>query len=206
VFDYQTLMLGLSGYASPRDKVTDLLRKGIIIRLKKGLYVFGEAYRRTLISREVVANLLYGPSYISLDYALQFHGMIPEGVETVTSVTTGRSREFTTPIGSFTYRRIPLRAFQLGMDLVENKSGPSFLMATPEKALADKLVADRGGGLTGVSALRQFLTESLRIPDDELTRLDPSRIDRIAESYSSRRLILLARLIAEAHVKNRKEV
>ena len=51
--DYQALMDGLRGYDRPRDKITDLLRQGAIIRIKKGIYVFGERYRRLPFSREV---------------------------------------------------------------------------------------------------------------------------------------------------------
>ncbi len=69
-FDYQTLLGALKGYARPRDRITALLRKGVIIRVKKGLYVFGEHERRRPYSREILANLIYGPSYISLEYAL----------------------------------------------------------------------------------------------------------------------------------------
>jgi len=114
IFDYQTLMSVLSGLASPRDKITDLLKGDAIIRVKKGLYVFGEKYRRYPYSRELLANLIYGPSYISLDCALAFYGLIPEKVEALTSVTPGRSRRFFTPAGLFTYRQIPLKAFQSG--------------------------------------------------------------------------------------------
>ncbi len=137
-FDYQTLLDCLKDYARPRDKISDLLRKRSIIRIKKGLYIFGDEYRRKPYSREILANLIYGPSYISLDNALQHHGLIPERVEAVTSVTTGRSRKFSTPVGLFTYRMIPLNAFRFGMDRVEMSDGRAFLMATPEKALADK--------------------------------------------------------------------
>ena len=196
-FDYQTLMQGLKNYASPRDKVTDLLEKGIIIRVKKGLYLFGQPYRRRPISREVIANLLYGPSYISLEYALQYHGLIPEAVETLTSVTTGRSRRFRTPVGTFTYRAIPLRAFRTGMDLVQADDGRTFLIATPEKALADKLVAERGIGIKDVPAMREYLAENLRIPPGELGRLDRERMEQIAASYRSRRILILARLVEE---------
>jgi len=62
-FDYQVLMDCLKDYAHPRDKVSDLLRKGHITRIKKGLYVFGEEYSQGSVSREVLANLIYGPSY-----------------------------------------------------------------------------------------------------------------------------------------------
>jgi len=93
-FDYQTLLVARRDYAHPRDKISDLLNKGIIIRVKKGLYVFGDGARQTPYSTEVLANLIYGPSYISLDYALQHYALIPERVDGVTSLTTGRSRKF----------------------------------------------------------------------------------------------------------------
>ncbi len=65
VLDYQQLMDCLKGYAKPRDKVRAMLKAGEIVRVKKGIYVFGEDYRRAARSREILANLIYGPSYIS---------------------------------------------------------------------------------------------------------------------------------------------
>lgn len=79
-FDYQALLDGLREYDRPRDKITDLLRKGTIIRIKKGIYVSGERYRRLLFSRDVSANMIYEPSCTSLDYVLHYYGMIPERV------------------------------------------------------------------------------------------------------------------------------
>ena len=107
VFDYQQLTDCLTDYAKPRDKIRAMLKAGEIIRVKKGLYVFGEGQRRRPWAREVLANLIYGPSYISLDYALSHYGFIPERVEVVTSVTAARSRRFETPLGLFTYRSMP---------------------------------------------------------------------------------------------------
>jgi predicted transcriptional regulator of viral defense system len=196
-FDYQTLLHCLRAYVAPRDKVTDLLEKRIIIRVKKGFYVFGELYRRRPISREVIANLLYGPSYISLEYALQFHRLIPEAVETLTCVTTGRSRRFRTPVGLFTYRSIPLRAFRTGMDLIEREGQLPFLIATPEKALGDKLAAERGIDITNVPAMREYLCDNLRIPVEEIRRLDLRRLEETANGYRSRRLALLIETVVE---------
>ena len=156
-FDYQTLIDSLKEYSRPRDKISDLLRKRIIIRVKKGLYIFGEGYRSKPYSREILANLIYGPSYISLDYALQHYGLIPERVEAVTSVSTGRSRRFFTPVGLFTYRMIPLQAYRIGMDRVDIGDGRAFLMATPEKALADKLYDARGTGIKTQKELTEYL-------------------------------------------------
>nr|HOP40619.1 hypothetical protein [Geobacteraceae bacterium] len=93
-FDYQTLLDAVRDYAQPRMKISSLLAKGVIVRVKKGLYIFGEAQRRRPFCRELLANLIYGPSYISLEYALHYHGLTPERVEAVTSVTCGRSRSF----------------------------------------------------------------------------------------------------------------
>jgi len=106
VFDYQVLLNALAGYRKPRDKITRLLASGAVVRVKKGLYCFGEAFRKEPLSREYLANLIYGPSYVSLEYALSHHGLIPERVETVTSMTTRRSRHFDTPFGTFSYRML----------------------------------------------------------------------------------------------------
>ena len=195
-FDYQILLDVLREYARPRDKISNLLEKGIIVRVKKGLYVFSAAYRRRPASREILANLIYGPSYISLEYALHYHGLIPERVEALTSVAHGRSRTFDTPIGTFSYRGIPGRAFRTGMDRVDLDDGRSFLIATPEKALADKIVEDRGTGIRTQTELKDYLLNTLRIDPTGLRELVPERLLDIAECYRSRRVKMLSRLVS----------
>jgi predicted transcriptional regulator of viral defense system len=171
------------------------LRKSVIVRVKKGIYIFGEDYRRRPFSREILANLIYGPSYISLDYALHYFGLIPERVEAVTSVTTGRSRRYATPVGLFRYRMIPLAAFRIGMDRVELDDGRSFLIATPEKALADKIRDDRGNGLQTQGRLMDYLENDLRIDPEALAKLDRAQLGAIARRYRSRKLQLLSDLL-----------
>lgn len=195
-FDYQTLLDALKGYAQPRMKISSLLAKGAIIRVKKGLYVFGESQRRRPYCRELLANLIYGPSYVSLEYALHYHGLTPERVETVTSVTCGRSRAFDTPVGMFSYRMIPLEAFRTGMDRIELDGGRSFLLAIPEKALADRIVAERGAGITTQKELHGYLLDDLRIDPAALRGLDPARLAEIARHYRSRRVKLLTDLVS----------
>jgi len=194
-FDYQTLLDAVQGYARPRMKISSLLARGAIIRVKKGLYIFGDSRRRRPYCRELLANLIYGPSYVSLDYALHYHGLTPERAETVTSVTCGRSRSFATPVGTFSYRMIPLEAFRTGMDRVEVDAARSFLMAIPEKALADRVVAERGAGITTQKGLRDYLLANLRIDPTALRGLDPLRLEEIAGHYRSRRVHLLADLV-----------
>jgi hypothetical protein len=194
-FDYQTLLHSLSQYSRPRDKISGLLRNGVIIRVKKGIYIFGEDYRHRTFSREVLANLIYGPSYISLEYALHYFGLIPERVEAVTSVTTGRSRKYSTPVGLFTYRMIPLSAFRFGMNRVELDDGRSFLIATPEKALADKIRDDRGNGIQTRGRLLDYLENNLRVDPAALLSMDTGYLEAIALRYGSRKLRLLSDLV-----------
>lgn len=194
-FDYQTLLVALGNYARPRDKISDLLDKGIIIRVKKGLYVFGDGCRRTPYSADVLANLIYGPSYISLDYALQHYGLIPERVEAVTSVTTGRSRRFLTPVGLFIYRMIPLRAFQIGMDRIEIGDGKGFLIATPEKALADKIYEDRGTGIQTQNDLIEYLDKNVRMDLSEVGKMNPDTLEAIADRYRSGKIRTLGKVV-----------
>lgn len=205
-FDYQTLLVCLRDYARPRDKISSLLKKGFIIRIKKGLYIFGDGYRRRPFSREILANLIYGPSYISLDFALQYYGLIPERVEAVTSVTTGRSRKFFTPIGLFTYRQIPLKAFRVGMDRVEIGGGRAFLIATPEKALADKLYGSRGVGIRTKKELCGYLEDNLRIDFTALRDLDAIILDAMARCYRSRKIRLLSDLVKSVGWNEEKDV
>jgi len=193
-FDYPALMAALSEYANPRDRVTVLLRRGDIIRVKKGLYVFGDQLRRRPYSRELLANLVYGPSFVSLDSALSFHGVIPERVEAMTSVTTKRPKAFDTPVGSFIYRRAPKGYFPLGMDRVE-EGDVAFLIATPERALADKIRDDRGHPLRTQADAARYLFDDLRIEQEELERMDPGFLEQLAAAARSRRIAICARLL-----------
>jgi predicted transcriptional regulator of viral defense system len=194
VFDYQQLTGCLAQLRKPRDKIHKLLGRGDIIRIRKGLYAFGPSYRREPLSREMLANLIYGPSYISLEYALSYHGMIPERVSAVTSVTLGRSHTFETPVGTFTYRSLSPPCYAVGADLVESAAG-CFLIACAEKALADQVWTDKRFSGTRQSDFRPYLEQDLRIDLGHLTRFDPARCRRIARAYGSKKIDNLFRFI-----------
>ncbi len=194
VFDYQQLVACLSQFSKPRDKIRRLLASGEIVRIRKGLYVFGEPLRTTPVSRELLANLIYGPSYISLDYALSYHGLIPERVEMVTSVTLGRSRTFTTPFGTFSYRRLSQSRYAVGGVLAKN-GDLSFMIASPEKALADKVWADKCCDGTRLLSYGSYLLDDLRLDPDQLAVFDSDRLDAIAKAYDSRKLYRLMRYL-----------
>ena len=194
VFDYQALVAALSGYSKPRDKITKLLATGWIIRIKKGLYCFGEALRKEPVSREQVANLTCGPSYVSTEYALGYHGLIPERVEVVTSVTTRRSRRFTTPLGVFTYSTLRESRYAVGA-MLESAGKASFLIATPEKALADKVWTDKRFSGSNTGELASYLLDDLRVDEKDLSLLSTSRLEVVRQAYRSSKIDRLVRYL-----------
>lgn len=204
-FDYQSLVTALADYARPRAKIADLLAKEIIIRVKKGLYVYGSDYRRKPYSREILANLIYGPSCISLDYALAYYGLIPERVETVSSVSPKRVKQFTTAVGVFTYQNVPEEGFYLGIDRIELDDERAFLIARPEKALADKLRHERGLAIRTQKECLDYLVSSLRMNPDDLLTMDVNLVDSLARHYHSLKIRILARLLKKLQNKGGKE-
>ncbi|WP_457748767.1 type IV toxin-antitoxin system AbiEi family antitoxin domain-containing protein, partial [Sulfurimonas sp.] len=105
IIEHTTLSQILSnlGYNRINDKIVQLKNKGILTALKSGLYLYNPVYDEALVSKEIIANLLLGPSYISFDYALWYHGLIPESVHEIQSATTKRSKSYNTPFGVFSY-------------------------------------------------------------------------------------------------------
>ena len=194
-FDYETLMQTLRHYRKPRDAITRFLHDGSIIRVKKGLYVFGENYRRGIICNESLANLIYGPSYISLEYALSYYGLIPERVEQITSMTPLRSKIFQTPIGVFAYVHLHPRKIAVGVTLIEVDLKHQFLIATPEKALADRISFHKN--LTSTQDVYAFVCEGLRIEEDSLAKLQIPLLKKIEEIYRNPVVTLLTQLVKE---------
>ena len=111
-------------------------KKGLIIQLKRGVYLLNEDDRSIHPSRFFIANQLYNPSYVSLEYALNYYDLIPEKVVDVTSITTKKTKVFENAIGKFTYQHLQPRAFR-GFRAVKDEAGFSFFMADPEKAIVD---------------------------------------------------------------------
>ncbi len=138
--DYLFIKYALRSYANPRAKITALLRSKELIRVKKGLYILDGKSPRKPYVKETLANLIYGPSYISLEYALAFYGFIPERVETLTSVTYKKDKLFKTPLGVFSYRYLNPVKYCVGITQIMYDSTHPILIATPEKALADKIL------------------------------------------------------------------
>lgn len=175
------------------EKISNLVKNGELVRLKKGFYTFSKPYLTKPIDLISVANMLHSPSYVSFDYALSYYQMIPERVSEITSATSKNEKLFDTPLGRFSYKKIPIQAYSLGVDWIfDDENGGKFI-ATPEKALCDKIRYDRGIGTLTQSAMIEYLKYDLRL--DISQNLDSNLIAKIATSYKSKNLKTLATIL-----------
>ena len=194
VFSHEMLYALLEkSVSNVNDKISNLVKSGELVRLKKGFYTFSKAYLTKPIDLISVANTLYTPSYVSFDYALSYYGMIPERVSEITSATSKNEKLFETPVGRFRYKKVLLQAYSIGVDWIYDENEGGRFIATPEKALCDKIRYDRGIGTLTQGAMVEYLKYDLRL---EITKLlDAELIDEIATAYRSRNLKTLSQVI-----------
>ena len=197
--DYATIhdLLSKNGYKYINDKIQYMKRQGLLISLKKGLYVYNSPYKETFVSKEIIANNLLGPSYVSYEYALSYYGLIPEKVEEITSATTKRGKTFSTPYGVFAYRHIDKKLFALGVEIVSSSQG-NFMLASREKALCDKVFATKGVRINSKKSMRIFLEEDLRIDIDELHDIDLNIIENYILVTKSKRVEFMHKVLKDA--------
>lgn len=170
---HQLLMALLQNYKRPNDKVHALVNDGILISLKRGIYITGsELPNEPRPEPFLVANHLLGPSYVSLDTALSYHGLIPERVYEIASVTTKVARSFKTPMGLFSYTRLGLPYYAFGIQQVQLADQQCAMIASPEKALFDKIVTTSGIVLRSTKAAGHYLLEDLRMDEESLKTLN----------------------------------
>lgn len=161
--DYATLVTLLRDYRFPKDKIAAMEKQQQLIRIKKGLFVVAQQEGTSPISRELIANHLYGPSYVSLESALSYHNLIPERVYRVRSVTMKRFKMYDTPLGVFEYLTVSPEYFSIGIQQQVTQDNTAFLIASPEKALCDLIVLSSGLRLQSSKAVKIYLEENLRI-------------------------------------------
>jgi len=172
----------LTAYGNPGMKVSRMLAAGDLISLRRGLYL-----RDRTVDPLALAPAIYGPSYVSFESALAWHGLIPERVEEVLCATLKRPAGFETPVGRYRYRHVPARVFSIGIDRVEDASLP-WLLASPTKALCDSVALDVG--IRSQKDVRAWL-EAMRI--GEVPALDQEQLAACATCYGRPAVRHLAR-------------
>src|SRR5690606_24647408 len=104
----QILMDLLRDYRRPYDKINELTKQGFLMQVKRGVFIPGSRLSAQVPEKLLLANHLWGPSYVSSDSALSYWGLIPERVYETLSMTTNLAKTYKTPVGRFRYIRLPL--------------------------------------------------------------------------------------------------
>jgi predicted transcriptional regulator of viral defense system len=175
----------LKTYYNPRAKIHQLVKSKNLFPVVKGIY-------ETVVTTPgyYLANAIYGPSYLSFEFALAFHNLIPEMVYTYTSATCEKKRrkQYITTFGTFTYRDVPVNAFPFEKTIYQ-ENGYSYIVANPEKAICDFLYAQ--ASCANRNELKQLLFEQTRIEYPTFQNLDKAKLLELANLYNTRNHKLL---------------
>lgn len=188
IIDRSVLLNALGGYKNFNDKVSRLVEKGELVRLKRGLFITADSMARGELSEFQIANKMYGPSYVSFFTALSHHGLIPERVIAVESATILRSKSISLDITHFTYQQMPVDSFHIGIRREENQS-ISYLIASPTKALIDVLWSEKMTNVSSQKSLLLYLTLDLRMEEEAIGLLDIDEILECQRAGRRKRLI-----------------
>jgi hypothetical protein len=172
----------LADYGNPQMKISRMLAAGELISLRRGLYV-----RDHTANPLALAAAIYGPSYVSFESALAWHGLIPERVKAILCATLKRPVEFETPMGRYRYQHVPVRVFSIGIERVDEAPLP-WLLASPTKALCDTIAR--------VSSIRSGRDVSAWLDDMRITHplpLDEGQLLACAGNYGRPSVRHLAR-------------
>ncbi len=183
------------GNKSIRVQVSQWVSAGKLVQLKRGYYILGDSYRKIVPYEPHIAGVLKRPSYISVEKALEFYGLIPEMVTSYTSVTTKRQNRYENKIGIFEYRHINKKYFW-GYKTLKKEKQTGFI-AHPEKAVLDFFY------LTKTDITDDFINE-MRFQNTD--RLDIDRFKRYASQYSSEKIKVAAdRMIKYINARRQSE-
>ncbi len=185
------LLQQYNSYANPAAKIGRLVKKGTLIPIIKGLYET-DPY----IPGHYLAGIIYGPSYLSFEFALAWHDLIPEAVYTFTSATCGKKKKkiYKTPFGVFTFRDVPIAVFPYGTELHEENKY-SFVIASAEKAICDQLYTY--SPCSNRAELRSLLFDDLRIDETAFRNTNLDDIEELAGLYRTTNHHLLISMIKE---------
>ena len=173
----QLILSALKNYKRPYDKINELVKQGDLTPVKRGIYIAGSKAGIKRPEPFLLANHLTGPSYISMESALSYWGLIPEKVFEITSVTTQKSIVYKTKVGRYRYVKVPLPYYAFGLRRVELTPRQHIMIATAEKALCDKITTTSRLFLRSTKQAKDFLIDDLRIDRDDLRKLDIAQME-----------------------------
>lgn len=168
--------------ASRHSIIKRTIKEGFLAPLRRDLFLIRKLKKAVLNAFEL-APIIYGPSYVSFESSLSYHGWIPEAVITTTCASAKRSKDFETALGVFSYEHIPIDAFPIGVEQHKQKEGTVLFIASPLKALADLIYARKRTWKN-----LEELAEDLRIDPDNVRSADRNLLEELIENYPSQRV------------------
>ena len=190
IYSFDDLRIKFQDHTDIKGKIRREVQAGRLIPVTRGLYETDQT-----ISGKYLAGRIYGPSYLSFEFALYTYSLIPEAVyNTFTSATFDKrkAKKHQNHFGVFTYRDVPAEVYPLEV-VIHQENGYSYQIATPEKALCDKLYTI--SPVRNLTELKELLFDDLRIDQDEFAKLDQKTLEQLAPLYHSTNLDLLAKLV-----------
>jgi len=187
IFSSSILLAGNVSVNDIRKQLTRWVSGGKLIQLRRGIYAVAFPYKDMQPHPFIIANKIKKASYVSLQSALEYYGMIPEYVPVITSVTTGRAEEITTKIGRFQFRHIKKDLFW-GYKETEITSDTKVFIACPEKSLLDLLY------LTPQSDNIDYIDE-LRLQN--MGKINPEVLKDFAQRFGTSKINRAAKMIID---------
>lgn len=175
-FSRHLMLEMLKDYKRPNDKISELVKSGELLSIKRGLYIPGPKTDLPVPAPFLIANHLWGPSYVSQEAALSYWGFIPERVYEITSATMKTTKKYTTPVGRFSYQHLPSPYYSFGIESIQLSPKQTALIASREKAVCDKVILTSGITLRSTRQTKDFLLEDLRMDENILRTLDTTVI------------------------------
>jgi len=176
----------LSDYDRPNDKISELIKNNELISIRRGLYITGPAMDLPSPEPFLIANHLRGPSYVSLEAALSYWNLIPERIYEISSATIKTSKTYKTPVGRFSYHQLKLPYYSYGIKSIAYSPKQTALIASPEKALCDKIVLTPRVNLRSIKQTQQFLLDDLRMDSEILHSLNLEVMETWIENASKK--------------------
>lgn len=165
-----------------KNQLVEWIKSNDIVRLRNGLYTLNDDDRGAGLSQKLAANIIYYPSYVSLEYALNYYDMIPEAVFSLTSVSPKKTQKFSNKMGEFLYKKIRKDLF-FGYVPVKDEFGYDVLIASPEKALLDFFYFNTPANAR-ISG--DYFENSLRLQNVEM--LDVKKLKHFLDRFHSKKM------------------
>ncbi|MGI6089790.1 MAG: type IV toxin-antitoxin system AbiEi family antitoxin domain-containing protein [Saccharofermentanales bacterium] len=183
------LLKELQDFRAPANKLALMVKQGKIFPIVRGLYETDNATPGYLLAASI-----YGPSYLSFEFALAYWHLIPEAVFVFTSATFAKKKRkrFETGFGVFTYRDVPKNVYPLGIRII-NEGDYSYFIAEPEKALCDKLYIMPP--VSSIKNLEALLFSDLRIDRQQYALLNKENLLHYAGLYRTTNHKLLKKFV-----------